>query len=309
MKEFLNAWAPLFRKHDVKLTVVWDLDEMPYAALDGYGLTWHAMAREHVAPFIPVGTDMIRSWGFYQAWLDGSEYILTLDDDVRPGYNDPFEAYEQAFRRGAPLSRFLDVGALTSSGAQMRGFPYRDRKRVKVQVQYGGWSGVLDYDAATQLSTQPGENHTFSHVGVLPVPKGAPVTTCIMNCAFRREFTPAMWQLPMWHGKYNRFGDIWSGLFQKRVLDIIGEAMVLNNSAIVRHERASNAIVNLEREQPGVALNEQLADVVFDPALVVGTDTLANIYRYVTDWASAIFPGEYRTHFQWARDQWLELFA
>jgi len=259
--------------------------------------------------FIPTGTDMIRSWGMYQAWLGDAPYVLTLDDDVRPipGW-DPFEAYEEAFEQGSVASRFLSVGALTTSHQQMRGFPYRDRASAKVAIQYGGWDGVLDYDAATQLVTQP-ENGFFADV-VMPVPRGVPVTTCIMNAAWRREYTPIMWQLPMLDGKYNRFGDIWSGLFQKRVLDVLGDVMVVNGKATVRHERASNPITNLEREQPGVEINETLADVVFSDEDVEWDGPLVDAYRIVTNRAAFRgFSPDYRKHFLYARDAWLELFA
>ena len=79
-----------------------------------------------------------------------------------------------------------------------------------------------------------------------------------MNCAFRRDVTPIMWQLPLLEGRYNRWGDIWSGLIQKRVLDAVGEVMVINGRASVVHRRASDPLVNLEREAPGIPFNETL---------------------------------------------------
>ena len=312
LREFLEAWESLFKQHDVKLFVVQDTDE-PWDF--DTPVEFEARSRKQVPGFIPVGTDMIRSWGMYLAWRHHAPYVLTLDDDVRPISDfDPFEAYEQEFERGSVSSRFLSVGALTTSDLQLRGFPYRERKRAKVAIQYGGWNGVLDFDAATQLSAQPGTAF-FRHI-VMPVPRGVPVTTCIMNAAWRVEYTPIMWQLPMLHGKYNRFGDIWSGLFQKRVLDILGDVMLVNGRASVEHERASDPIKNLEREQPGIYFNEQIADVVFDSDMPsqgafgarIEEQDIATIYRCVTDWASSIFPPDYRYHFLSARDQWLALF-
>jgi hypothetical protein len=79
-----------------------------------------------------------------------------------------------------------------------------------------------------------------------------------MNCAFRRDVTPIMWQLPLLEGRYNRWGDIWSGLIQKRVLDAVGQVMVINGRASVVHQRASDPHANLEREAPGVPFNETL---------------------------------------------------
>lgn len=288
-KKFYQAWKPLFEKHDVRLIPVFDEPK-----------TW-----VNLPWFIPRRTDMIRSWGFYEAWKAGSEYTLTLDDDVLPR-SDPFAAYEYEFKHGSVCSRYLSVGSLTSSRFQMRGFPYGDRKRAKVAIQYGGWDGVLDYDAATQLASSPCEDEFFSSA-VIPVPRDVPATTCIMNCAFRTEYAPIMWQLPMLDGKYNRFGDIWSGLLQKKTLDWIGEVMLINGMASVRHDRASNAFANLEREAPGAQINEflwgYLGQLQFTPP------TIAETYREVTDRLTGVFPDDYFHHFFRARDAWLDLFG
>jgi hypothetical protein len=237
---FVEAWMPLFLEHEVHLFPVIDNEE-----------TW-----ERMPDWMPRRTDMIRSLGFYEAWLKGSEFTLTLDDDVRPaGDVDIFEKYEEAFDRPTYCSEYFNVGDLTTDGYAMRGFPFRDRAPAIPAVQYGGWHGVLDYDAASQLVHRPHSSHEFAPV-CIPVPKGVPVTTCIMNAAFRTEFTPLMWQLPMHDGKYNRFGDIWSGLLQKKILDAFGWAMLINGTASVYHERASDPIANLEREAPGIRINE-----------------------------------------------------
>jgi hypothetical protein len=245
LTRFLDAWGPLFDRHNVQVSVVVD-DQA----------TWDKMPS-----FIPRRSDMIRSLGFLRVFhREDIDYVLTLDDDTLPiatlNGRDIFEQYQRVFEAGAPLSDYLDVGALTTSGLQMRGFPYGDRKPATVAIQYGGWHGVLDYDARTQLAHPRGPER-FSET-VLPVPRGTAVTGCIMNCAFRREVTPIMWQLPLLEGRYNRWGDIWSGLIQKRVLDRIGQVMVINGKASVLHQRASDPNVNLERETPGIPFNENM---------------------------------------------------
>lgn len=287
---FLDAWEDLFAEHEVHLIPVFDRED-----------TWAKMPW-----FIPQRTDMIRSWGFYKAWCVGREFVLTLDDDVRP-CGDLFAAYEKQFDSGSVFAPYLSVGALTTSSLQMRGFPYGDREPAEVMVQYGGWHGVLDYDAATQLAENPPDDETFSDV-VLPVPKDVPVTTCIMNCAFRVEFTPYMWQLPLLDGKYNRFGDIWSGLLQKKVLDRSGQVMVVNGEASVRHERASDPQANLERETPGVPLNEKLWETLSTADVAAAGRSWGATYRQYTDAFADAAPARYADHFLRARDAWLELF-
>ncbi len=300
--EFLEEWLPLFAKYMVKLFVIQDLPAhdpqikraFDYAGLEGELHHWGSIRAKQ----IPHRTDMVRSWGIYRAWKAGASYTLSLDDDTSP-YGDLFAEYERVFTAGAPVSRYLDVGALTSFDGQMRGFPYRDRERGEVGVQYGGWNGVLDYDARTQLAGV-NEEETFLQV-VLAVPKGAAVTGCIMNACWRTELAPLMWQLPLLSGRFNRFGDIWAGLFAKKTLDALGKVMVVNGRALVRHERASDPEANLERERPGIPLNERLWHNLR------GAD-----YQAVTDSAFAYFAArdlEYAQHFLRARNEWLGLFA
>lgn len=301
--EFVKAWTPLFTKHNVHLVVVQDLpehDEQIVDSLQNVKFTFRLLNQSHLTTkHIPIQTDMIRSYGFYYVWKERlSEYILTLDDDVRP-VNDIFDEYEQVFDAGAPVSEYLDVGALTSSKLNMRGFPYKDRQKQTVGVQYGGWHGVLDYDAATQLA-HPEPQQLFRPINLV-VPKNTPVTCCIMNCAFRTELTPIMWQLPMYKGRYNRVGDIWSGLFIKKTLDNINVAMTISGKASVIHERASNPYASLEKEAPGVLLNDYLWE-----------NLGGKNYREITDSAIDFFAKHdvhYADKFKKARDEWLDLFA
>lgn len=299
--DFLDAWVDLFTKYDVYLIVIQDLpghdegirDNFNRSGLEGELHHQGTIEAEH----IPHRSDMIRSWGIYRAWKTTCDYVLSLDDDTAPD-GDLFEAYEREFERKQPFSRYLSVGALTTFDGQMRGFPYEQRENGKAMVQYGGWNGILDYDAFTQIKGVR-EEETFFPL-VLPVPVEIAVTTCIMNAAWRREFSREMWQLPLFARRYNRFGDIWSGLFQKKVLDFTGGVMLINGRASVTHERASNPHVNIRREKPGMAPNEKLWRM-----LRVGS------YETVTRSAWEYFQlhdEPYANHFMAARNEWLGLF-
>lgn len=279
-EQFYDAWKDLFVKHSVHLVTVWD--EPPW---------------EHIPDFIPKRTDMIRSWGFYQAWSNGAKYTLSLDDDVSP-IGDPFAEYERAFEREWPCSPYLSTGALTDSGLEMRGFPYNHRGCETV-VQYGGWEGIPDLDAVTQLAVPPRGDNRFDGV-CLPVPKGATTTCCAMNFAFRTEHAHLMWQLPLLEDRYKRFGDIWSGLIQKKVLDAQGKVMLVNGRARVFHDRASEPFTNLVREAPGMRRNETVWD-----------DLEGDTFLEVTDSLAATFDCDpiYAAHFRRCRDQWLSLFG
>lgn len=298
---FVAAWEPLFAKHEVHLIPVRDDEE-----------TW-----ERMPDWMPRRTDMIRSLGFYEAWLGGSEFTLTLDDDVRPAWKrvdsvetvDIFEEYEKVFDSPSTCSPFFSVGSLTTSSLQMRGFPYSQRDNAGVAIQYGGWNGVLDYDAATQLACRPNAYEEFAPVSIA-VPRGVPVTCCIMNCAFRTTHAPIMWQLPLLDGKYNRFGDIWSGLLQKKIVDKLARTMVINGSATVHHSRASNAFANIEREAPGLEINESLWHYLspFDNAEI--GDRIGDLYRVLVGMVAEhpLVPDDYADHLVHAADCWLRWF-
>jgi hypothetical protein len=142
----------------------------------------------------------------------------------------------------------------------------------------------------------------------MPVPRYAPVTGCIMNAAWRTEYAKIMWQLPLYDGKFNRFGDIWAGLFAKKVLDAEGSVMVINGEASVRHGRASNPIANMTREGPGIPLNEDLWGSLVGWPL---DGDLEKKYVMATDGAFKFFKAfdhEYALHFRVARDEWVKLF-
>lgn len=307
---FMRAWGELFARHDVHLFVMQDLPSGDPAIHGALGQVSHpvtALCWEEVGlTTIPRHTDMIRSWAFYEAWrCNPNGLTLTLDDDVLP-VGDVFAEYEQTFDRGAVVSEFLDVGALTTSGLQMRGFPTRDRQPRTVAVQYGGWDGCLDLAAATRREHPDLTGAAFAEIAV-PVPKGAAATCCMMNCAFRTAITPIMWQLPLLDGRYNRIGDIWSGLFIKRALDAGGQAMVINGRAKVLHEQASDLTRSLSDEAASVELNDLMWDAL--PEVVGGS--MLDAYIEVTDRAAALLAKSdvaYSDHFVQARDDWLRLF-
>ncbi len=285
--EFKQAWLGLFSKHNVNLIVVEDAE--PY---------------EGIPEWIPRKTDMIRSWGFWKAFEAGSEFTLSLDDDVRP-LVDVFHYYEYGFNHLFPLSEYLSVGSLTDSAVEMRGFPYKNRGK-EVVVQYGGWAGVPDLDSVTQIN-HPRDDCSFLGT-MLPVPLNVPVTCCAMNFAFRTEYTPIMFQLPLYEGEYNRFGDIWSGLIQKRVLDWIGKVMLINGSAGVLHQRASDPFVNLQKEAPGLPHNE----VLWNELYCRQNKNMIGAYMEAMDCMIDYFSkhnDKYAKHLAETMYKWLKLFS
>ena len=86
---------------------------------------------------------------------------------------------------------------------------------------------------------------------------------CSMNLAFKTKITPLMYFPPMGYdnkGKswgYDRFDDIWTGIFVKKIIDHLG-FVVVNGSPFVQHRKASNVFKNLQKEAKGLETNETL---------------------------------------------------
>jgi hypothetical protein len=87
---------------------------------------------------------------------------------------------------------------------------------------------------------------------------------------------------------------------------------VINGEASVRHERASNPIVNMTREGPGIPVNEELWSSLRCGWMHLGEPSwMDELYAEVTDWAFKFFKKhdhEYALHFRVARDEWVRLF-
>ena len=211
---------------------------------------------------MPYRTGSIRSYGFLQAWRRGFD-VVTLDDDCLPAPDvDLIGEYKDAFAAEFPVSSYFDVGHTFGLGEYMRGFPFRGRDAATPLVQYGGWDNVPDMDALTQAEHErsgPVGGYRFDR-RALAVPRGVGVTGCIMNVAIRHEALPMLYQLVMGMDRvgYDRWDDIWSGLFVKRICDHLRRPVVVNGKASVVHTRASDTATNLTKEQGGYTLNERM---------------------------------------------------
>lgn len=241
MKIFLDAWRPLFQKHNVLLVRV-DDGEKPTVL--GYS------PKEVMGKYAECLTNFnagIRNLGFaYVAkYLPYIEYIITLDDDEVP-IGDPIQDHIDALNKKVPVSWLS-----TAIDDYTRGFPYGIREEAEVVLSHGVWEGVADWDAPTQL-VRGSHYPIWFYRG--PIPKGVYYPMCSMNLAFKRKMLPYIFHAP-WALGINRFDDIFAGIVSKREIDKHGWAAV-TGYARVKHERESNVFKNLVNEAPGIELNE-----------------------------------------------------
>lgn len=303
----LDAWAD--QTLPAKWYVVWDLEEMPAeshtSAWDRQGIKHELGASAWVIPF---KTGAIRSFGFLMAYRAGADIIVSLDDDVRP--SGPAHLAELVAALDTPVNaEWVGFGP-----AKQRGIPF-DLKKQAPWLHEGGWYGVPDLDAPTRLVA--GVHPFYAAPRYSPsvvVPSGQWLALSAMHFAFRRELTPALYQLlmgPEWG--FHRFDDIWSGLFAKKVCDHLGQYVTFGEP-FVRHEQASNVYDNLVAEAPGIREHERVWRELV--ALPVSGDCAACAYRSIAEGvrqssvrkSSALFDDPYWSKLAEAMVVWAGLF-
>ena len=267
--EFLNNWADQFR--DVTIVICEDQPKksvkIPKVGKKTYHYSWQEIDADlgDDGWIISRRNSAIRSYGFLKAYRLGAEVIITLDDDCYPVKNHPLiDLHLRNLRLSVPkhwVNTYPDARHLYT-----RGMPYLNRDEAPVMLSHGLWTHVMDHDGATHLQHLNFRAEFAEHFLQI-IPHGAFFPMCSMNLAFRRELTPLMYFPLMGEDKngnkwgYDRFDDIWCGIFAKKVMDAVGWAAI-NGAPFVRHEKASNPFHNLIKESNGVESNEQVwADI------------------------------------------------
>ncbi|HZS13170.1 MAG TPA: hypothetical protein VFC09_01100 [Candidatus Dormibacteraeota bacterium] len=308
LADFLRRWEPEFR--GLEVIVVEDNPEPTFDVPDWvrhYSWADIDATLGGDAWIIPRRSDCVRSFGYLMAYRSGIDVAITLDDDCypeseySPSYLSQFHA---ALAQEWPSDRWWN----TLEDVFPRGVPYTVREvKSTVAVHHGLWSNVPDLDARTQMRMP--DYRLPPARGVQRVPTGAFFPMCGMNLAFRREFIPAMYFLLMGQSAsgerwpFDRFGDIWAGIFVKKIADHLGFA-ITSGSPSVHHSRASNVDANLAKETPGYPVNEYLWERVDRVHLTQGS--VARCYAELAE--KLDMDGEYWSTLKRAMRTWADLF-
>jgi len=300
--DFLDAWRA--ELSGAQILVVEDNPERTFDIRGDqvHHYCWEDIDRELGSQswIIPRRTDCVRSFGYYLAYRTQPDMIVTLDDDCYPDPN--FSGFLE--RHWARLQNASDMAWVSSVEQTVpRGVPYFERERcATVALNHGLWNNIPDYDAPTQLLAArvpmpiEWQNKT--------IPRGKYFPMCGMNIAWRPDLTPALYFLLMGQGyPYDRFGDIWAGIFVKRICDHLGFAVNSGEPAI-SHQRASNVWANLRKEAPGLEVNERLWTAV-DEVVLTGED-FGSCYQELAD--KLPLDGDYWNQLKCAMRGWCELF-
>jgi hypothetical protein len=225
----------------------------------------------------------IRSYGFWKAYELGADVIITLDDDCFPVEDNFVQQHINNLSSKAPRDWFATFPH--PDYMFTRGFPYSVRDAHKTVISHGLWSNKIDLDGVTEIKHPNINIAPYSTIREF-IPKSMYFPMCSMNLAFSRAATPLMY-FPLMgldpSGKkwgYDRFDDIWAGIFAKKICDHLGLA-VANGSPFVEHRRASSAKDNVSKERLGIKVNEYLWKAV--DRMTLTRRTPASCYRELAE--------------------------
>lgn len=323
---FVREWMPTGLFERVDLVLVEDNPTRTFAAnrlavrehfcwadIDEHGWSW----------IIPRRSDTVRSFGYWWAWSRGYDYLMTLDDDCYPA--EGYEGLDTLHKSMLTRTKWFN----TLNSVRPRGVPFKNLGSRPVHVNHGIWQGVLDYDAPQQLVDPVPE--TYTHDNRI-VPHGAFHPFCGMNVMWRREAIPLSYHLLMgqrvvtrgavklegspliWSEPglqklpFDRFGDIFCGIIQKKICDHLGWA-VSTGTPYIHHDRASDPFKNLRKEANGIEQNETLWEVIDSTRFRAG-DGVLDCYRSVSESIRCI-GGEHAAYWDTLADAmqtWTDLF-
>ncbi len=90
------------------------------------------------------------------------------------------------------------------------------------------------------------------------VGEGTYFAVCSMNTSFKRKAIPAFYQLYMNFMGIDRYDDIWSGIFLKKIADHLKENMCIGKPVGIHRKHSRNAFNDLRKELEGMIINEKL---------------------------------------------------
>ena len=249
---------------------------------------------------IPIRSHAETSFGLLVAYEREYDVTCFLDDDTSPftpnwlGCHLSMLGYESQRKvtKTILLSNTKWVPPLPDY--YTRGFPYSERAKPtrfkseelagEVVLNQGLWSKIPDKNAVDILVELGLDGRPppvwpdirFNRI----VDRGCYTTVCSMNLSFKTEIVPAFYQLPMERTKLgdgrisgvDRFDDIWSGVFLKKVLDKLGKSMSFGLPLCVHDKTPRDVFRDIQAEMDGVLINEQLWKVVDEIQLDESTD-------------------------------------
>ncbi|MGC9148210.1 MAG: hypothetical protein ACP5GI_02035 [Sulfolobales archaeon] len=244
---------------------------------------------EKYLSLIPERSHAETSFGFLVAYEEDAEVVIEVDDDVYSEENYSFvrdHLSNLSDSKGVRISSssswvntidFLDINQNRSEKIFPRGHPYDPVVREyaykykedsgECVLNMGLWTESPDLDAVTILhyGGLDGVSKIKARrllIDKVFIDKGSFYAVCSMNTSFKKKLIPAFYQLYMKYMGIDRFDDIWSGLFAKKIADELGDNMCLGKPALKHRKRPRSVWKDLRSELEGMIINEKLWRIV-----------------------------------------------
>ena len=230
------------------------------------------------------------SFGFLLAFQEQADVILEIDDDVHISENFLQDHMDNLTNRNGVTVQAEGKWYNTMENLVLnvdfveypRGHPYNPDTRSNAYswkpsgdqcvLNMGLWLGCPDLSALTiahygGLDGTCGIESTAYRREKVVVGEGTYFALCSMNTLFRTNIVPAFYQLYMNTLGIDRFDDIWSGIFLKKIADHLGNKVCLGKPSGVHSKRKRNVFNDLSKELQGIAMNERLWPLVDEAEL------------------------------------------
>ncbi len=251
---------------------------------------------------IPYDSDNRRNVGFLMAAEEGAEVIIMLDDDNYVGESDFLLGHSivgsmQRLKTVSSSSGWYNVCEMMEIEPPFpiypRGFPYSRRwakstntftiTEGRVMVNAGLWLGEPDVDAITRLSLPVNATKLREERVMLARGTFSPINS--QNTAFHRDLLPCFYYVLM-GARINglvidRHGDIFCGLFAKKVIDALDLRVTFGLPATDHRRNVHNLFGDLEQELWGIRLTEVLAEEL--EAIQLVSTSCADAYLELSD--------------------------
>ena len=247
---------------------------------------------EQYADVIPERCHAETSFGFLIAYDDMPDIVIEIDDDTYPIPDYDLIEEHTTNLGDSPGLRVCSEGRWynTIDALQVknnvilypRGHPYNrncrsmtydwEETRVDCILNMGLWTGQMDLDALTILYHNGLDGRcdvTSERIlkNKIIVGKGTYFAVCSMNASFRPAIIPSFYQLYMNHLGIDRFDDIWSGIFLKKICDYLDHNVSLGRPAVYHDKRPRSVFKDLLKELGGLDINEKLWHIVDESEL------------------------------------------
>jgi len=284
---------------------------------------------------IPYNSDNRRNIGYLMALEKGCEILISIDDDNFPLDEKDFIGFHSIVgtRQQLPViktdSNWFNICDLMEKNPDCRiyarGYPYnkrwqdskilRGKKEVKIMLNAGLWLQDPDVDAITRISR---DVKTVEFTGgqiALDIGTWSPINT--QNTALHIDLLPAYYFVLMGEKLDNlvidRYGDIWSGFFVKKVMDSLGYYASVGNPIANHIRNKHNLFKDLKQELGCIMQTDLLAEFLEkislkgENASEVYADLADKFLDYVN--ADARFSGDFRKYVEklnYCQKVWLE---